>query len=125
MRLFVQERFSRFEDDSIPFAVLVRLFLRNKIIVRFPNNIFPAGIQQAADDMNVNVTVLGPDEFDLEKVAQLIDQAVAAQPDGIALTVTDADLFREPIQRALDAGIPVVGSPNPRPAQSPPYCRHP
>jgi len=67
-----------------------------------------AGIQQAADDMNVNVTVLGPDEFDLEKVAQLIDQAVAAQPDGIALTVTDADLFREPIQRALDAGIPVV-----------------
>jgi simple sugar transport system substrate-binding protein len=68
-----------------------------------------AGIQEAADDMNVNVTVLGPDEFDLEKVAQLIDQAVAAQPDGIALTVTDADLFREPIQRALDAGIPVVG----------------
>jgi len=37
-----------------------------------------AGIRQAADDMNVNVTVLGPDEFDLEKVAQLIDQAVAA-----------------------------------------------
>ena len=67
-----------------------------------------AGIYQAGDDMNVNVTVLGPDEFDLEKVAQLIDQAVAAQPDGIALTVTDADLFREPIQRALDAGIPVV-----------------
>ena len=67
-----------------------------------------AGIYRAGDDMNVNVTVLGPDEFDLEKVAQLIDQAVAAQPDGIALTVTDADLFREPIQRALDAGIPVV-----------------
>ncbi|NIV34606.1 MAG: substrate-binding domain-containing protein, partial [Anaerolineae bacterium] len=50
-----------------------------------------AGIAQAAKDMNVNVTVLGPDEFDLEKTAQLIDQAVAAQPDGIALTVTDAD----------------------------------
>ena len=66
------------------------------------------GIRQAADDMNANATILGPDEFDLEKVAQLIDQAVAAQPDGIALTVTDADLFREPIQRALDAGIPVV-----------------
>ncbi|MDH7487866.1 MAG: substrate-binding domain-containing protein, partial [Anaerolineae bacterium] len=40
------------------------------------------GIQQAAKEMNVNVTVLGPDEFDLERVAQLIDQAVAAQPDG-------------------------------------------
>ncbi len=67
-----------------------------------------SGIKTAADDMNVNVTVLGPDSFDLEKTAELIDQAVAAQPDGLAVTVTDADLFREPIQRALDAGIPVV-----------------
>jgi simple sugar transport system substrate-binding protein len=67
-----------------------------------------AGIRQAADDMNVNVTILGPDSFDLERVAELIDQAVAANPDGIALTVTDPDLFREPIQGALDAGIPVV-----------------
>jgi simple sugar transport system substrate-binding protein len=66
------------------------------------------GIRSAADDMNVNATILGPDSFDLERVAALIDQAVAAQPDGIALTVTDADLFREPIQSALDAGIPVV-----------------
>ena len=66
------------------------------------------GIRAAADDMNVNATILGPDSFDLERVAALIDQAVAAQPDGIALTVTDADLFREPIQSALDAGIPVV-----------------
>jgi simple sugar transport system substrate-binding protein len=66
------------------------------------------GIQQAGEEMGVNVTVLGPDEFDLEKVAQLIDQAVAAQPDGIGLTVTDPDLFRDPIQRALDAGIPVL-----------------
>ncbi|MCS7220535.1 MAG: sugar ABC transporter substrate-binding protein [Anaerolineae bacterium] len=66
------------------------------------------GIRRAADDMNVNVTILGPDKFDLEKVAQLIDQAVAAKPDGLAVTVTDPDLFREPIQRALDAGIPVV-----------------
>jgi simple sugar transport system substrate-binding protein len=67
-----------------------------------------AGIQQAASDMNVNATILGPDEFDLEKVAQLIDQAAAAQPDGIGLTVSDPNLLREPIQRALDAGIPVV-----------------
>ncbi len=67
-----------------------------------------AGIQQAASDMNVNASILGPDEFDLEKVAQLIDQAAAAQPDGIGLTVSDPELFREPIQRALDSGIPVV-----------------
>ncbi|MBC8248491.1 MAG: sugar ABC transporter substrate-binding protein [Anaerolineales bacterium] len=66
------------------------------------------GIADAAEDMGVDVTVLGPDEFNLEKTASLIDQAVAAQPDGIGLTVTDPVLFKEPIMRALDAGIPVL-----------------
>ena len=66
------------------------------------------GIADAAEDVDVNVTVLGPDEFNLEKTATLIDQAVAAQPDGIALTVTDPVLFKEPIMRAIDAGIPVL-----------------
>jgi len=67
------------------------------------------GIADAAEDLGVNVTVLGPDEFDLEQTASLIDQAVAAQPDGIGLTVTDPVLFKEPIERALAAAIPVVG----------------
>jgi simple sugar transport system substrate-binding protein len=66
------------------------------------------GVERAAKEMNVNATVLGPDAFDLEKVATLIDQAAAAQPDGLALTVTDADLFKAPIEGALAAGIPVV-----------------
>jgi len=67
-----------------------------------------SGIKQAASDMGVDVTILGPDKFDLEKTAQLIEQAVSAKPDGLAVTVTDAELFRAPIQKALDAGIPVV-----------------
>ncbi len=67
-----------------------------------------AGIEQAASETKVSVAIWGPDQFDLEQTALLIDQAVTAQPDGIAVTVSDANLFREPIQRALDAGIPVV-----------------
>jgi simple sugar transport system substrate-binding protein len=66
------------------------------------------GIADAAKDMGVDVTVLGPDRFDLERTASLIDQAVAAKPNGIALTVTDPVLFREPIMRAINAGIPVI-----------------
>ncbi len=66
------------------------------------------GIKTAAADMGVEVTILGPDKFDLEKTASLIDQAIAAQPDGIGLTVTDPVLFKEPIVKALDAGIPVL-----------------
>ena len=67
------------------------------------------GIKTAAEQLNVDVTILGPDEFDLEKTAALIDQAVAAQPDGLAVTVTDPVLFKDPIERAINAGIPVVG----------------
>ncbi|MCZ7542126.1 MAG: sugar ABC transporter substrate-binding protein [Anaerolineae bacterium] len=67
------------------------------------------GIADAAEDYGVNVTVLGPDAFDVQKVAELIEQAVAAQPDGLGITVTDAVLFKEPLTRAIDQGIPVVG----------------
>jgi simple sugar transport system substrate-binding protein len=65
-------------------------------------------VETAEAALGVNVTVLGPDQFDLEQTAALIDQAVAAQPDGIAVTVTDPVLFKEPIMRAIEAGIPVV-----------------
>lgn len=67
-----------------------------------------AGIEQSAKDNNVNVTILAPDEFDLDKTASLIEQAVAANPDAIMLTVTDAVLFKAPIMKAIDAGIPVI-----------------
>ncbi|MFT5195861.1 MAG: simple sugar transport system substrate-binding protein [Cellvibrionaceae bacterium] len=67
-----------------------------------------AGILQGALDNDVNVTILAPDSFDVDKTASLIEQAVAAQPDAIMLTVTDATLFKGPIQAALDLGIPVV-----------------
>ncbi|NPA90665.1 MAG: substrate-binding domain-containing protein, partial [Chloroflexi bacterium] len=67
------------------------------------------GAKDAAKAMNVDLTILGPDKFDLEKTASLIDQAVAANPDGLAVTITDPALFKEPIMRAIEAGIPVVG----------------
>ena len=66
------------------------------------------GIRRAAEDMHISATILGPDQFDLDQVAALIDQAIASEPDGLAVTIPDLDRLREPIQRALDAGIPVV-----------------
>lgn len=67
-----------------------------------------AGIRQGANDNNVNVDILAPDEFDIDKTASLIEQAVAAQPDALMLTVTDATVFADPINAAIDAGIPVI-----------------
>ena len=67
-----------------------------------------SGIEQGAIDNGVNVEILAPDSFDLDKTASLIEQAIAAGPDGIMLTVTDPVLFKDSIMKALDAGIPVV-----------------
>lgn len=67
------------------------------------------GSNDAAADLNVDVTLLTTDKFDLEATAQNIDRAIAAKPDVLMVTVTDAVLFDEPIRRAIDAGIPVIG----------------
>lgn len=66
------------------------------------------GSDDAAKDLGVDVTLLTTDKFDLEATAQNIDRAVAANPDVLMVTVTDAVLFDEPIRRAIDAGIPVI-----------------
>ena len=66
------------------------------------------GINQGAADNGVNVQILAPDSFDVDATAALIEQAVAAQPDGIMLTVTDAVVMEGAINSALEAGIPVV-----------------
>lgn len=66
------------------------------------------GNHDAARDHNVNLTILAPDEWCPECVAALIDQALAAQPDGIGVTVSDGQLFEEPMMRIVDAGIPLL-----------------
>ncbi len=66
------------------------------------------GMDDATRDLNVDVTLLTTDKFDLEATAQNIDRAIAANPDVLMVTVTDAVLFDEPLRRAINAGIPVI-----------------
>ena len=66
------------------------------------------GATTAAENMNIDLQILAPDSFDVDATAALIEQAVAAQPDGIMLTVTDAVVMEGAINSALEAGIPVV-----------------
>ena len=49
------------------------------------------GVNQAAEDMGVQVEYQAPDTFDMVAMAQLIDAAVASQPDGMAISIPDAD----------------------------------
>ena len=66
------------------------------------------GNHDAAEDFNVNLTILAPDKWCPECVVKLIDQAVAGKPDAIGITVSDGALFEDAMKRAIDAGIPVM-----------------
>jgi len=66
------------------------------------------GVNQARDDLGITVEYNAPETFDMPAMAQLIDTAVASQPDGLVVSIPDADALGASIQEAIDAGIPVV-----------------
>lgn len=66
------------------------------------------GVRQAAEDMGVGAEYQAPESFDMVAMGQLVDAAVASRPDGIVVSIPDAAALREPIQKAIQAGIPVV-----------------
>jgi simple sugar transport system substrate-binding protein len=68
------------------------------------------GVEAAASDLGITANYRAPqsDELDVVAMAQLIDTAVAAEPDGIIVSIPDADALREPIEAAIAAGIPVL-----------------
>jgi simple sugar transport system substrate-binding protein len=66
------------------------------------------GVEQAAKDMNVKVEYRAPDTFDMVKMAQLIDAAVASRPDGLVVSIPDGNALGKSIEAAVKAGIPVI-----------------
>jgi simple sugar transport system substrate-binding protein len=65
-------------------------------------------VDQAAEDLDVNVEYRAPDTFDMVQMSQLIDAAVASQPDGLVVSIPDAAALGDSIKNAVAAGIPVV-----------------
>jgi simple sugar transport system substrate-binding protein len=66
------------------------------------------GVDQAAEDLGVTVEYRAPDTFDMVQMGQLIDAAVASQPDGLVVSVPDAEALGDSIRNAVASGIPVV-----------------
>jgi len=68
------------------------------------------GVEQAGEDLGITVNYRAPqsDSLDVVAMAQLIDTAVAAEPDGIIVSIPDADALSGPIEAAIAAGIPVL-----------------
>lgn len=66
------------------------------------------GARQAGEDLGVEVEYQAPQSFDMVAMGQLIDAAVASDPDGLVVSIPDADALSGPIRAAVQAGIPVV-----------------
>ncbi len=66
------------------------------------------GVNDAAEDMGVTVEYQAPGTFDMVEMSQIIDAAVASQPDGLVVTIPDAAALGDSIRAAVAAGIPVI-----------------
>ena len=66
------------------------------------------GVKAAEEAMGVSVVYQAPGTFDMAEMAQIIDAAVASQPDGLVVTLPDADALGPSIRAAVEAGIPVI-----------------
>jgi simple sugar transport system substrate-binding protein len=66
------------------------------------------GIKAAASDEGVTADYNAPQTFDMVAMSQLIDAAVASKPDGLIVSIPDADALGPSIKKAVAAGIPVI-----------------
>ncbi len=66
------------------------------------------GVDKAAEDTGAMVDYRAPETFDMVAMSQLIDAAVNQEPDGLVVSIPDADALGPSIKRAVAAGIPVI-----------------
>jgi simple sugar transport system substrate-binding protein len=66
------------------------------------------GVDEAQKTYGITVEYRAPDTFDMVQMAQLIDAAVASQPDGLVVSIPDAAALGGSITNAIASGIPVV-----------------
>ena len=67
-----------------------------------------SGIRRAAHEMGVQSQFSGPDSYDAQAEVNAFRQAVAANPAGILVSPADPKLMAPEIDKAIEAGIPVV-----------------
>ncbi len=66
------------------------------------------GVDLAAKELGVKVEYRAPETFDMVQMGQLIDAAIASKPDGLVVSIPDADALGPHIKAAVEAGIPVI-----------------
>ncbi|MBS9404699.1 sugar ABC transporter substrate-binding protein [Halomonas sp. TRM85114] len=66
------------------------------------------GAEAAAEQVGAELEYRAPSTFDMAKMQQLVDAAVASNPDGLIVSFTDEDALGSAVQNATDRGIPVI-----------------
>ncbi len=66
------------------------------------------GMQDAAEFLGVAVEYTGTPENDITAEVRVFEEVAGQNPDGILATIINPDAFIEPINNAIDGGLPVV-----------------
>jgi simple sugar transport system substrate-binding protein len=65
-------------------------------------------LKQAEKEMGITVDVRNPTSGDSADMARIVEQAAAANYDGMIVTIGDYDALRSAITSAVDSGMPVI-----------------
>jgi len=66
------------------------------------------GVEDAADDLGVEVDYRAPDSFDMTKMSQLIATAADERPSGLMVTIPDRAVLAGSLRAAVAADVPVL-----------------
>ena len=67
-----------------------------------------AGLNDSAKQMGVKAELMGPAAFSPGEELTAFQKAVAQKPAGILLSASNPEIFKEPINAAIEQGIPVI-----------------
>jgi simple sugar transport system substrate-binding protein len=70
--------------------------------------IYRNGIRDGAKKYGVSVKDLPLEQFAVAGYVDLLNQAIAAKPDGIFCSILDQNAVDQPLRQAIESGIPVI-----------------
>jgi ribose transport system substrate-binding protein len=66
------------------------------------------GMQDAAEYLGVEAIYQGEEEYDVTGEVRVLEEVIGTGPDGVLVTVIQADAMQPTIDAAIDSGLPVV-----------------
>ena len=92
------------------------LVAREDIIIEFVTHATPDpfwvvvqnGVNKAAEDLGVDVNYRELQSYDIPELQRNLESAIAAEPDGMAVSIPDPNALSDSIRQATEAGIPVI-----------------